>query len=198
MMNKAFAILIQVFLSLGAILFVKQTLDEYLEENTIHTKTQEPLTLHDLPALTICWGVVQDTNMADNPPATKDPQPSQETLYGISKPLNYGKDFIIDLKMIEKDEHTITLLQDEYVQTSDKLRIHLMELFHRKAEKAKKPPCYEQAMITRRQCFKIDKKWQGEQTHNFQNLRLQLALKFNGTVPKPHYSFTTITSEENS
>ena len=44
-------------LLMAAILSVKQTIEEFLEGSTLYSTTNEPLTLHDLPTLTICWKV---------------------------------------------------------------------------------------------------------------------------------------------
>ena len=83
-------------LLVGAIFFVKQTIEEFLENNTVYITTQEPLTPNDLPTITMRWRVNDDTSVFYN------------------ESLSYGKDFVIELKMIEGDmEALITLFMDE-------------------------------------------------------------------------------------
>ena len=108
--KKAFEVLLYISLSVGAILFVKQTIEEFLEGSTMYTTSQEPLRLYDLPTITICWKL-------------------------WSSRLIYGKDFIIDIKIIEMDEETLTLLEDNYVHTSNGLGMHLGRLFFGHFEK---------------------------------------------------------------
>ena len=143
--KKAFVVLLHLSLLVGAIFFVKNTIEEFLEGNTLYITTQEPLTPNDLPTVTICWQVDKT-----------------RTLSNVLKPLLYGKDFIINLKIIQLDEETITLLEDKPVQTSQSQLFSLNELHQRKTDQ-KDMPCHSYNYITmsswyRRQCFKITPK----------------------------------------
>ena len=100
------AVLIHISLLGGSILFVKQTIYEYIQGSTFYSVTKEPITLHDLPTLTICWVV----HIPTYPPRA------------------YGKDFSIEVKLCEDDQETTTLLEDKKVKTLSGLEMYLTEL----------------------------------------------------------------------
>ena len=52
--KKLLVLLIYLGLFSVALIFVKQSVQEYLEETTGYTVTHEPLSLNDLPATTLC------------------------------------------------------------------------------------------------------------------------------------------------
>ena len=53
-LRKPFEVLLYIGLLIGAIIFVKQKIEEYSNGATSYTVTQEPQSLSDLPTLTIC------------------------------------------------------------------------------------------------------------------------------------------------
>ena len=120
--KRPFEVLMHFILLMAAILSVKQTIEEFLEGSTLYSTTNEPLTLHDLPTLTICWKVDNQSFFWNNH-------------------LKYGKHVSIDIKIIETNSETITLLKDLYVQTSKGLGMHLSELYQRKTQD-EIMPCY--------------------------------------------------------
>ena len=78
-------------LVIGALLFVKQNVEEYLEGSTSFSISQEPISLLDLPTLVICY----DTG---NTQARK----------GV-----YGKHLFIDAKLVGNVIDNVTLKQDD-------------------------------------------------------------------------------------
>ena len=60
MIFKKAVVLLHLSLFLCAIFFVKNTIEEFLEGNTIYITTQEPLTPNDLPTVTITVVVSAD------------------------------------------------------------------------------------------------------------------------------------------
>ena len=79
--KKAFVVLLHLSLLVGAIFFVKNTIEEFLEGNTMYITTQEPLTSNDLPTVTICWQV--DKTRPRNPmPCQTSVAPASLTGWG--------------------------------------------------------------------------------------------------------------------
>ena len=58
----------------GSSVFIYKTFQEYLQGSTFYSVTKEPLNLHDLPTLTLCW-----------------------IIDGSDPPREYGQDFTIDV-----------------------------------------------------------------------------------------------------
>ena len=67
----------------GAIAFVYQSVVEYMTENTAFAETLKPISLHDLPTMTLCLAtVIMECGVWRN----------------CEDPLVYGKDFSIFVK----------------------------------------------------------------------------------------------------
>ena len=88
-------------LVIGALLFVKQNVEEYLKGSTSFSISQEPISLLDLPTLVICY-------------STKNTHPRK----GV-----YGKHIFINAKLLGKVIDNVTLKKDEIVRTSFGLRL---------------------------------------------------------------------------
>ena len=113
MIRKTFDVLLYIGLLIGAIIFVKQTIEEYSHGNTSYTITQEPISLSDLPTLTICW---------------KTKFFYRTTLQHEFSPYVYGENVSIDVKTHGRKENTVTLLENKNILVSDGIHIHLSEL----------------------------------------------------------------------
>ena len=53
--RKPLEVILYLGLLMGAVIFVQQTIEEYRDGATSFIVTQEPISLSDLPTLTICW-----------------------------------------------------------------------------------------------------------------------------------------------
>ena len=72
--TKFLNVLLYLVFTAGAIAFVSQSIREYLEFKTSLLVTKEPITLHDLPTVMLCFTIHE---------------------WGIKR--NYGQDFVIKL-----------------------------------------------------------------------------------------------------
>ena len=110
--DVTFRLVLYLLLLTGSSLFLYQTFQEYLQGSTFYSVSREPLTLHDLPTLTVCWKVLEWNHM------------------GFQR--EYGKDFTIHVRVLEKEEKIVTLIEDQSVPTLFSLRIHLEQLWSKK------------------------------------------------------------------
>ena len=90
----------------GSSVFIYKTFQEYLQGSTLYSVTKEPLNLHDLPTLTLCW-----------------------IIHGSDPPRVYEEDFTIDVRVLEKQEKIITLIEDQNVRTLFSLDVHLEQIW---------------------------------------------------------------------
>ena len=129
---------------------------------------QKPISLSDLPTLTFCW------------PISK-----------VYSKVTYGTDFDIDVKMIEKEETTVKLLENKRVKAIHGVEIILSELHldleWQQTKFQSQSPCHLIHGWTDRQCYKITTNWsRGTDDPDFQNFALQFAFKYSNRTWPPH------------
>ena len=168
---KVLLYLILLFCAFG---FVKQTIEEFLSDNTAYSMSQEPISLRDLPTMTICWRV--------------DPK----SIFGFPRQI-YGKDFTTDIRFLEeKTEKTTTLVENQSVPTHFGIYVYISEFLISNYSRY----CYPLRWKDR-QCFKVSSKWTGNhQLVDFKKFRVQLAFKF--SRPTGFKTEVMLTSEANS
>ena len=103
-----FHLVLYLLLLAGSTIFIYETFQEYLQASTFYSVTKEPLTLNDLPTLTLCWVLWP---------------------YGKIQKSVYGKNFTIDVRVLEKQAKIITLIENQHVPTIFGLKIHLEEIW---------------------------------------------------------------------
>ena len=96
-LKRILEVLLHLSLLLGATLFLNYTeiISQFMIGDTSYTSSYEPLTLRDLPTITICWDC------------------------GYQGSRTYNEDFSIDLKMISIHRPTVTtvtLTENQEVQ----------------------------------------------------------------------------------
>ena len=126
-------VLLYLFLLALSLLFVWGNIEEYLEGKKIYTVSQEPVTLHDLPTITICWKF-------------------GSSFTAMPQRVTYGKDFTIDVKILDgSEETTVTLKENKSVETRlFPIAIHLNEMWSTSDPNG--VPCLKARV---KQCFKI-------------------------------------------
>ena len=132
---KAFRLFLYMLLCIGALAFVMGTINDYLEGKTYYSTTNEPITLQDLPSLTICW-------------------PLNDHL-GV---YHYGNNFTIDVKVLETQEKTpsVSLEMNKNIRTDSGITMKLRKFWTKSTPRSK---CFE--TVTKVQCFKITLKQDG-------------------------------------
>ena len=183
-LKRILEVLLHLSLLLGATLFLNYTeiISPFMIGDTSYTSSYEPLTLHDLPTITICWDC------------------------GYQGSRTYNEDFSIDLKIISIHRQTVTtvtLTENQEVQALTGLKIGLSELHQLRKQGM---PCYTKPEWKSRQCYKITWiNWKGYEQSKFKNFKIQMALKFDnsaqGTLwtPKtPDRVEVILSSEDNS
>ena len=93
--RKVLQTLLYVGLFGGSLDFCLDNFRAYFDKRTYYTPSQEPISLLDLPTLTVCWDIVKN----------------------VDGTLIYGKDFSFELKVFENQQQTVTLLENETVIT---------------------------------------------------------------------------------
>ena len=53
--TKNLEVVLYVSLFIGGLIFSWETIQEYLDGSTSYSLTKEPITLHDMPTLALCW-----------------------------------------------------------------------------------------------------------------------------------------------
>ena len=133
----------------GFISFVWPTIKEYHDGATSYTEIHEPVSLGDFPTIVICLSFEDD----------------DEYIFTTELfPMTYKKDLVISATIFEKENKTVALLKDHFVQTLLGLDIELSELFL-----SRKPKW---------QCYKITSRGSEKVTADIQNLRMQLSFSF--------------------
>ena len=103
-------------LLVGGLIFSWETIQEYLEGGTSHYSTTEPITLNDIPTLSICWMWKYDRDI-------------------------YGKHFFLDINL-QNISKSVTLKENESVKIWSGLEFHLSELHLNLHQKCKRKPTY--------------------------------------------------------
>ena len=95
-MKRVIKTLLHIALTIGAILFVNYTeiISQFLDGKTTYASSHEPLTLHDLPALTICWDAPVSLDWFG---------------FTVLHKRVYGQDLLIELRVIEGKEQNVIL-----------------------------------------------------------------------------------------
>ena len=145
-------VLLYISLLVGGLIFSWETIQEYLKGSTSHYSTSEPITLNDIPTLSVCWLWRYDRDI-------------------------YGKDFSLEFKLWN-DSKSVTLIEDESVKVWSGLEFHLSKLHLRCSlhQKCKWKPAYA-SNARNNQCFKISPKWDGRNEMDMQQLEMQLAVR---------------------
>ena len=176
-------VLLYLFLLALSLLFVWENIEEYLEGKKIYSVSQEPVTLHDLPTITICWKF-------------------GTSFTAMPQRATYGKDFTIDVKILDSSEETtVTLKENKSVETRlFAIAINLNEMWS--TTDTNGVPCLKERD---KQCFKITSMWPGFDEINVKTFRQQFAFKFSNHVfENAGYEASSVvftyfsTSEENS
>ena len=144
--QKVLKVLIYLGLLTCGLILSWQTVKEYQKGVTSYALSQESVTLDDLPTWTMCYYRAC---------ATGDPCDQKVLLYGVN--------FVIDVKVSEKQEKTVTLELNKYVKTLFGLEIRLDEMWSpRNPEKF---------------CLKISNKRNGQDQVNIQDFKMIIAFK---------------------
>ena len=109
---KAFGVLFYLTLLTGALIVVFHNIEDFLEDKTYYSVAYEPVTLRDLPTLTICW-----------------------PLNNFTKVMHYGKDFTIDMKVLGHLNKTVTLVENKSVNIFD-IAIHFSKIWPKSLPKS--------------------------------------------------------------
>ena len=153
-----FSRILEIFLYLGllgaAVVFVKQTVSEYLKGETSFTHKHEEVTLDDIPTLVICLSFEEDI------PGRFWAYPEDLTLY----PMTYGTDVVISLTVFGKENETVVLLKEHDVKTRIGLEFNLSELVLSWKQKC--------------QCYKILTNWNSNFAINDQDFRMRISFSF--------------------
>ena len=105
-------------LLLGGLVFVSKDIEDYLSGSTNYSVTSEPLSLKDLPTLTVCLG--------RRPIYLYDQNGNLLTQYDK---IVYGQNFSIDIRISSQAGSNTTLQENKYVEVISGLQVHLSELF---------------------------------------------------------------------
>ena len=122
-------------LLIGGLVFVSKDIKDYLSGTTNYSISKEPLTLKDLPTLTVCLSVRHQ-----------------------HEKIIYGPDFSIDIRITHIGESNATLQENKYVEVMSGLKIHLSELILSKKRKlAIQNDLVHNAQS--KQCYKLSSRW---------------------------------------
>ena len=102
--RMVFEFLLYIALLAGALMFCVQSFQDYWMGKRSYADSKEPISLIDLPAITICQHPLK------------------------SKRLVYGQNVLIDARVWEKDEKKVRLQENRSVKTLFGLGLHLSEL----------------------------------------------------------------------
>ena len=166
---------------LGATLdFCFDNFNAYFSARTYYTPSKEPMTLFDLPTLTVCWNI-NKTN--------------------FDKRMILGKDLTIELTVSEKEQQTVALVENVSVGTKLNLDSHLSEMYpiRRSVVQTLCSKNYVSEETHSMQCYKITTKWNGHGKLDFQSMGIQL--RFHMLNPQLHHLYgphVIFTSEKNS
>ena len=152
--RKILGIILYFSLLGSAVIFVEQTVEEFINGATSYTEELKTASLHDLPTIVVCLDF-------DDIPGWH----GQGFSYNLANlfPMTYGKDVIINVTTFGKEKETLTLLENQGVQTSLGLNILLNEL----------------KLAQKWACYKISTKWNGAIIEtDIKDFRMQLVFSF--------------------
>ena len=150
-MPKLLNVLFYIGFMLVTLFFVRKSVEECLSGDMAYDVKEVPVTLDDLPTLTICL----ESDIS-------------------SESVTYGQDFSIDLVVkVKEDEKVITLVEDQNVRTMLSLEIRLSRFWQR----LKREKLYLQEN-KQNVCYKITSIWIGNELINLHDLLLQFILNF--------------------
>ena len=184
--RKNAGILLYLALMLCGILFVIHYFEEFINGGTGYAESTVPISLHDLPTVTLCFS----TSRTDG-----------SNINEYSRKYHYQEDFTIQHRVVGKINETsgkdksITLLEDQNVATLFGLEIKLADL---------KLTGYSLGNgMQVEKCYKISSKWNGLETPyklsgstNF-GVFLQVMAFSNSSIEFKKFS-VSFTSEKNS
>ena len=152
--RKILGIILYLSLLGSAVIFVEQTVEEFIKGATSYTEEHKAVSLHDLPTIVVCLDF-------DDVPGWH----GRGFSYNLANlfPMTYGEDVIINVTTFGKEKETVTLLENQGVQTSLGLNILLNEL----------------KMAQKWACYKISTKWIGGIIEtDIEDFRMQLVFSF--------------------
>ena len=110
-LRQLFESLLYLVLLVGGLVFVQTSWQDYIAGKTDVSVSKEPLSLKDLPTLTMCL------------------------VFDKTEWLIYGQNYTIDVSISETKNQTITLEENKWVKALFSLEFHFMELFPRQLVK---------------------------------------------------------------
>ena len=157
-------------LATASLLFVKQSIEDYLEGKTSYSVAEESITLKDLPTVTICW-------------------PYERMVY--------GKDLVIDTKVAAKEEETVTLAMNQSVHSLFEIDLHLNEFWPKLPVTRCIPRSWEEAQCFK---IATTYRQQIDETSKIdaQNFSMIFALKFSGFGLRDWEVSIMVTTDKNS
>ena len=108
-LKKAFKVILYILLMLGSFDYAWNVYREYQKGDTSYSVSKEPISLLDLPTVTFCL----------------------DFKYSKISSIMYGKHFMVDANIFEKDFKTETLVEDTYIPHLFGLNIRLSKLFQK-------------------------------------------------------------------
>ena len=174
--KSLFNTMLHLFLLGGALIFVKQNIDDYIEGSTGYSASQEHITLNDLPTLTICFEIKKHFEKA-----------------------LYGKDFVINANVLANELESVTLLENGTMVSFSTIGLSLQQnelVLSNNASSAISWQCGLRTKNNKNQCFKITSKARSKTVVNFQHFRMQLVFKYSSKAPLRAH--VLVTSEGNS
>ena len=162
-----FYVLFYIGLLVSSLSFLLDSFEVYLSEATDYSETYEPITLNDLPTVTLCLIDTHGWNF--------------EGMEFI-----HGKNIMIDAKFFEKKG----MAEKPRYFTSPHLETHASNFkLSRKMVEEFKSSLGNQVRVNLTwlnwQCFKVTSKWKGGMDVDLQNYGVMLILKFNQSAKLP-------------
>ena len=170
--HRLFGIVLYLGLLGGGVLFVKQTVIEFMKGATSYTEENKQVTLHDLPTILICLDFERDD---DYDYEGYNSMSEELSLF----PMTYRTDVMINATFFEKHNETVTLLENQDIQTSFGIDIRLSKM-----------------TVTRKgkwECYKISTKSKEDVQVDIEDFRMQLIFSFptaNDTIWNKYGSVT--------
>ena len=109
-LKKAVKVILYILLLLGSFDYAWNVYGEYQKGDTSYSVSKEPISLLDLPTVTFCLDFKYSK---------------------FSSIIMYGKHFMVDADIFEKDFKTVTLVEDTYIPHLFGLKIRLSKLFQK-------------------------------------------------------------------
>ena len=150
--HRLFGIVLYLGLLGGGVIFVKQTVIEFIKGATFYTVENKQVTLHDLPTILVCLDFERNDYSYS--------MSAELSLF----PMTYGSDVIINATFFEKHNETVTLLENQDIQTSFGIDIRLSKM-----------------TVTRKgkwECYKFSTKSKEDVEVDIKDFRMQLIFSF--------------------